>query len=224
MCTRCVCVCVCCYGLHVRVVCLAWHHARGWFAAADGAMLRPRLACASHGPHDSTSPTTRGGWVQALKYERFQSPESLGSSVFGVQGVHQRLAPFVRAWHAAGRPKLYVASVDVRKCYDTMKQVRWGRGRWLWRHAHVEDSVTSTFAIGPGVYHRSAFFPWSYRYYPDSSMCCHGTHARRWQLPTARCDRASIARCACHTSSASSPPWLPTSPSSTTTRWVRCCV
>ena len=71
-------------------------------------------------PHESQSSSFAS---QALKYERFQAPERLGSSVFGVQGVHRRLAPFVRAWYAADRPRVYMASVDVRKCYDTMKQV-----------------------------------------------------------------------------------------------------
>lgn len=62
-----------------------------------------------------------------LKYERQQQPGLLGSSVFGVDGIHERLQPFVVAWRAAGTPRLFVASADIRKCYDTMKQV----GLWL---------------------------------------------------------------------------------------------
>lgn len=67
---------------------------------------------------------------EALKFERSRRRELSGAAVFGVHGIHGRLQPFIREWRRrgsgpgrrAGPPMpLFFVSVDVSKCYDSMK-------------------------------------------------------------------------------------------------------
>lgn len=61
--------------------------------------------------------------TQALKFERQRDATTVGAGVFSTGGIHERLRSFVSEWRMRGRPKVFTVSVDVRRCYDTMKQV-----------------------------------------------------------------------------------------------------
>jgi hypothetical protein len=55
---------------------------------------------------------------QALQYEA--APQLLGASVFSYADVFARLRRFVAQWRAAGSPRLYVASLDVARAFDSI--------------------------------------------------------------------------------------------------------
>jgi len=59
-----------------------------------------------------------------LKFERSSNPRVFGSSVFGLQNVYIRFLRFVvalrRSQAKQGSMPVYVATVDIRHCYDTI--------------------------------------------------------------------------------------------------------
>ncbi|KAL8280819.1 hypothetical protein RQP46_006823 [Phenoliferia psychrophenolica] len=60
----------------------------------------------------------------ALCYERGKDPSILGAAVQGETQIHQRIKAFKESLQVPGQklPKLYFVKVDVKACFDTIKQ------------------------------------------------------------------------------------------------------
>jgi hypothetical protein len=46
----------------------------------------------------------------------------MGASVFGLDDIYQKLHPFIKEWKKDPSRQLYFASVDIKKCFDTIHQ------------------------------------------------------------------------------------------------------
>jgi len=73
---------------------------------------------------------------QVLRYEVKRKPELLGSSVWGLDDIYFKFAPWVRGLkrrHSRGLPLLYVACIDIQKCFDSIPHGR--------MHSVAEDII-----------------------------------------------------------------------------------
>lgn len=55
-----------------------------------------------------------------LRNIKYTLTERFGFSVFDNHQIFQKLEVFVDSWRRAGRPELFVATMDIKKCYDSV--------------------------------------------------------------------------------------------------------
>lgn len=64
------------------------------------------------------------GVLNAFRFEQARQPSTLGSAMFSVGDIHNRIAQFASTLKQGGSRRLFFVKVDIKSCFDTIPQVK----------------------------------------------------------------------------------------------------
>ncbi|OQS06032.1 hypothetical protein THRCLA_20460 [Thraustotheca clavata] len=84
--------------------------------------VRPIMNLSKHG-HYSTNQNLRNSFY-VLKHEVQNRPRLLGASAMSSSAIYSKLLKYRDSWINYGQPQLYYVTLDIERCFDTMKAER----------------------------------------------------------------------------------------------------